>query len=449
MRLKSLVPLVASLVLLTGCASYGVVENVAVQSGGDTSQQYSLEDVKRDGGRSQKISLLLAFSGGGTRAAAMAYGVLLELRDTNFPASKGSGRFLDEVDAISSVSGGSFTSAYYGLHGDGIFDDYEEVFLRQNIQGSLIKGLFRPSFWFGSTGRTEQAVNLYEDKVFKNATFADMKKVDGPLIMINASDLGYGARFTFIQEYFDLLCSDISSYPIARAVTASSAVPVLFNPVVVKNYDDCKGKLPLWLSETGARAREGNDLVLDQLVDDLESFHRQEGREYIHFVDGGITDNLGLRAIIEIIELLGGPIAGLKRMNSKIPKRIVVVSVDAATNPPSEMDVSTKQPSTGEVLGAMSNIQLHRYNTDTLALMDKSLERWTSEASTPEHTVIPYFIRLGFPDLKDEKRLAIINAVPTSFSLTDEQVDVLIQAGRDLLRMNPEFQRLLTDINES
>ena len=84
--------------------------------------------------------------------------------------------------------------------------------------------------------------------MFHNKTFADMQRQDGPLILINASDLGYGVRFSFIQEYFNLLCSDIESYPVARAVTASSAVPVLFNPVVLENYAGCDQDKLEWLA---------------------------------------------------------------------------------------------------------------------------------------------------------------------------------------------------------
>lgn len=80
----------------------------------------------------------MSFSGGGTRAAAMAYGIMQELRDTNVMLKRGSTRLLDEVDTISAVSGGSFTAAYYGLHGDGMFDTYEDVFLRKNVEKPLV-----------------------------------------------------------------------------------------------------------------------------------------------------------------------------------------------------------------------------------------------------------------------------------------------------------------------
>ena len=59
--------------------------------------------------------ILLTFSGGGTRAAALAYGVLEELRDTTIFSNRKTIRLLDDVDNISAVSGGSFTAAYYGL----------------------------------------------------------------------------------------------------------------------------------------------------------------------------------------------------------------------------------------------------------------------------------------------------------------------------------------------
>ena len=83
-------------------------------------------------------------SGGGTRAAAFAYGVLEGLRDTPVVVRGRSERLLDEVDVISGVSGGSFPAAYYGLFGDRIFEEFEERFLERNVQRALILQALRP-----------------------------------------------------------------------------------------------------------------------------------------------------------------------------------------------------------------------------------------------------------------------------------------------------------------
>ncbi|HBH36239.1 MAG TPA: patatin, partial [Gammaproteobacteria bacterium] len=304
-----------AVLLLSGCASYGVIDNDEL-SGAPSGHSFA---VKNEAGKRSvgNIGLTLAFSGGGTRAAALAYGVMQELRDTTVEIDGRKRRLLDEVDTISSVSGGSFTSAYYGLYGDRIFDDYEKAFLRRNVEGSLIHGVLNPLHWFSSTGRTEMAIKYYEKQVFHNATFADMQRRGGPLILINASDLSYGVRFSFVQEYFNLLCSDISTYPVARAVTASSAVPLLFNPVVLENYRSCKREKPKWL--LAAKKRAANDPQLAEIVEGLESYYKEDKRQYAHFVDGGITDNLGLRAPYEIITVTGSMKSYLKKSGRKIP----------------------------------------------------------------------------------------------------------------------------------
>lgn len=431
------------LVFSAGCTSYGVIQNEPRKTTGySTEYNYSLHSAVPKMNESSENVLILSFSGGGTRAAAFAYGVLQELRDTTVTVKGKPARLLDQIDVISSVSGGSFTSAYYGLHGDETFDTFEDVFLRRNIEKQLIHGLFNPLEWFSKSGRTEMAVRYYEDEIFHDATFADLARKNGPLILINASDLGYGVRFSFVQEYFNLLCSDISSFPVARAVTASSAVPVLFNPVVVKNYSDCKSAgVPPWLKEAIEKSENNPRLAL--VTHGLDTYFKKKDREYVHLVDGGITDNLGLRAIYEVVEVTGGAQQFLDRYKRDVPDRIVVISVNASTDPEPEMDKSNRQPSLKETINAMSDVQLHRYNAATLSLIENSLKRWSEEVSTPEHQVEPHFIEVAFSAAEKPHERTFLNAIPTSFGLTDHQVDYLIEAGRKLLRDNPQFQQLV------
>src|SRR6218665_2238711 len=68
-------------------------------------------------GNNPHALVLLAFSGGGTRAAAFSYGVLEELRRTPIVVQGQTHRFLDEVDLMAGGSGGSFTAAGYARCG--------------------------------------------------------------------------------------------------------------------------------------------------------------------------------------------------------------------------------------------------------------------------------------------------------------------------------------------
>jgi NTE family protein len=264
---------------------------------------------KSPGLRSDELLLILAFSGGGTRAAAFAYGVLEELAATPVMLGGKSRRLLDEVDLISGVSGGSFTAAYYGLFGDRIFQDYEGGFLKRPVERDLVLQLFRPRNWVRLASpyfnRSQLAAEYYDEHLFHGATFADLEHGDGPEILINATDLSRGGRFAFNRFFFDPICSDLARYRVALAVTASSAVPVLLTPVTLENRaGECEYQEPplptVAAGETDAAAR------LRVVERSRTSYLDRTRRRFIHLMDGGISDNLGLRGLYERVLLDGG-----------------------------------------------------------------------------------------------------------------------------------------------
>ncbi len=430
-----------TLALLSGCASYGVIANKP-KPAERTGPAYSLK-TWAEFKKASDISFIISFSGGGTRAAAMAYGVLEELRDTNVVIDGKPRRLLDEVDHISSVSGGSFTAAYYGLNGDGIFDTFEDAFLRRDVEGHMTRSLFNPLHWFGRKGRTQRAIEYYQDILFHNATFADMINPDRPMIVINASDLAKGFRFSFIQGYFDLLCSDLSSYPVANAVAASSAVPVVMNPVVIENFAGCDGMQ--WPPAAAQLAKDDAEFAI--LYEGANSYKDKENRKFIHYVDGGITDNMGLRAMTDVMVASGGPSALLSALDRKAPNKIVFVSVNASTEQDSEMDKTAKQPSMLASMNAMTDVQLHRYNAATIDMVQQKLRTWAEKTSTPDNQITPYFINIGFEEVPQPQLKYFLNKIPTSFSLSSEQVDTLIATARELLRNDPTFKEFLGTVS--
>ncbi len=434
----------ALLFFLSGCASYGQISNLQVGDNRDAIEYSMRTAVTRK--QSQDVILVLAFSGGGSRAAALSYGVLQALRDSHILVDGKPRRVLDEVDVISSVSGGSFTAAYYGLNGDGIFEDFEDNFLRHDVGSDLIARLFNPGLWFSSSGRTEMAIRYYENRVFGAATFADLAARQGPVIIINATDMGQGVRFSFLQEYFDLICSDLSSFPVARAITASSAVPIVFNPVILQNHADCDTEGFERLQRVREQVTESPQL--SALVDGLSSYANKEERKFIHLVDGGLTDNLGLLALYELVELAGGITPFMQQVGGEAPSKIVVISVDAATRPQYEMELSNRVASIEDTVSAMTNTQVYSANVRTLDLMTKSVRRWASELGSEERVIEPYLVQIDFSQIPDESQRRFFNAIQAGFTLTKEEADELIRAGRELLMNNPEFERFLLEAHK-
>ncbi len=439
--------------LAGGCTSIGKIANEPVSQLPVGGERYSAHYHAQKQPTGDTL-MVLAFSGGGTRAAALSYGVLEELRDTRYTKNGKELRLLDEVDRISSVSGGSFTAAYYGLFGDQIFDDFKEVFLYKDVQGEISSRILGFIDLLGRAftpeSRTEVAIDYYDEHIFRGKTFADLQSANGPFILINSSDINSQSQFVFIQPQFDFLCSNLSDFKVARAVAASSAVPVLFPPILIERHDDCNYQEPAWLAAAEASAVQSGDQRNKEAVAALKFYLDKDNPPYVTLLDGGITDNLGLRTILHNVSLSGGVQEIYDRSYKKSPpKNLVVIVVNASTSTDTSIGDSTVLPSIGETLSVVTDIQLHLYNTETNALLKEQLRDWADMISTPDHPITSYFINLDVTDIKDEKERMYFNAIPTSFSLEQTQADTLIETSRRLLRQNPEYQKLLTELGAS
>ena len=427
--------------IMVGCASVFKPDNkplVIKKVNFDTEYREATAGKKGYG----DYRVLLSFSGGGTRAAAFSYGVMQELRDTYVGQNQVA--LLDEVDTISSVSGGSFTAAYYGVFGDKLFTDYEEDFLRQSVQGTLVRRLLSPTQWYRSIfsgfDRTEMAIDHYDKTIFKGATFGDIDLNKKPYIVINATDLSIGSRFEFTQPFFDLICSDLDTFPVARAVTASSAVPILFPSVVLKNYaSECD------LSDTPIGERLAISTYKSDrqkiLIDSLNTYRNQQKRPYIHLIDGGISDNLGLRMMIDRDDII------LKSQeqdaHAESSDSSLIIMVNAATNQESTIDETARKPSARSTISAINNIGISRYSFETIQLATQRIKEKSKKDNLNGNEREIYLVELNFESIETPSLKRYFNNLPTSLELSDEEIDSLIEAGRQLLRNSVEFQSFL------
>jgi NTE family protein len=416
----------------------------------------------KDPENSDHMLLFLTFSGGGTRAASLSYGVLEELRKTEVVIDGKKRLLLDEVDAISGVSGGSFTAGYYGLFGNRIFQDFETKFLKKNIQGALLLGVINPLNWpklfSGTFGRSDLSADYYDKHIFEGKSFSDMAARKGPVIVINATDMSYGTRIGFTQDSFDLICSDLSSYPVARAAAASSAVPMVLSPITLRNYaGTCGYKIP----ERFEEMLKGRTVSERQfyLANNLSVYLDSEKKRYIHLIDGGVADNLGLRALLDRVMMQGSVWESIKGTPLEKVRKVVLIVVNAETEPDKKWDRIERIPPFGAMASAYSSIAIERYNEETLALLKESVKSWADEIKTKrcQGGVVSsepgscgdinfYVIEVKFDALRDETERMYFKRLPTSFKLDPEQVEKLRDVAHRLLVQSEEFQRLLGDL---
>ncbi len=397
--------------------------------------------------------VIVTFSGGGTRAAALSYGVLKGLRDTTINYNGKQRSVLSEVDVISAVSGGSFTAAYYGLFGDRIFLDYEQRFLKHPIQTEFVfDWLLSPRHWGKLIShvftRTDLVIEYFDKQIFKDKKFADMRE-DMPLIIINSTDISAGNLFSFTPDSMRWICSDLASYPVGRAVVSSAAVPVLFSPITLKNFGGCH---PFEHQKNAVRS----SFYRDTLALGMYQYQDKKRYPYLHLVDGGIADNLGIRSILQMVTLYDNDLVNLlETHNVKSVDKVAIIVVNSSDDIPPRIAKTVQAPGLEETIGAVTTLQSRRYNVDTLDLLNEKAQQWEQQltakkcADSPTEECLPaeiYIIELNLKQLP--KTLADeASLYPTSLELPAEQVDTLIYAGQYLLEHSENFSRFVSALN--
>ncbi|WP_227498938.1 patatin-like phospholipase family protein [Marinobacter sp. ELB17] len=435
--------------LVTGCSTGVLNANLS-----ERSSQSRYDFKSRLPENDDRLFVVLAFSGGGTRAAALSYGVLDALRNERLVIDDQLTRLLDQVDVISAVSGGSYTAAYYGLFGDRLFEDFEERFLRRNwprTYGWMLANPFNmarlasPDF-----NRSDLMAEFLGKKIFDDKTFADLSLGQLPFVIINATDLNNALTFSFIQQQFDFLCSDLNSYPVANAVMASSTVPPAFAPVRLRNYPGCDTSNKSWVNEA---LNERNLLSRKFAVAQGLSRYLEPGHmPYLNLADGGITDNIGVRGSMM------SPIAhrgDVKRMAGAFTEtalekveKVLVILVSAQVSPPYPWSISGTEPGAYDTLQASFDATFNTLTTENISQARREFLAWGESINRRRPGKLPlnvYFTTLTFNQVEDPARREKYHGLPTA-ALDADEVDALIGLGGELLQQSEPFQEFLNDM---
>ncbi len=444
---------------VTGCRTMPV-RNVPLESY-DPDYGYRYRNIVPGENDSDSLLLILTFSGGGTRAAALSYGVLCVLRDTPIFWDGQKRSLLEETDVISSVSGGSLTAAYYGLFSDRIFQDFLERVLYRNIQGGLIRSLLSPGNFFRLLspfyGRTDLMADNFNHRIFDDKTYGDLlEKNSRPYVIINTTDMSRGSRIGFTQGLFDLFYSDLSAYPIGNAVAASAAFPGLLAPMTLINHPKPEAFTPpAWV--TPERPRPAS------IIPDDPMYYIEKGRPYIHVVDGGVSDNLGL---LPIIMGMDGHFSDDKIAMvapGKTPQKIIIITVNAAGSTEESWDLKAGLPGLLNTLLAAGTTPLGNFSQAQIGYMRQQIAYHNNlrEIKTEvekqaaaqgvainvpalETTDTEYhFVEVAFDQMPCREEKEQLSQIPTNFRLPRKEVDRICEAAKNILENNPDFRALL------
>jgi len=243
--------------------------------------------------------------------------LLLRIYDASAPEGISRCRYLSKVDAISSVSGGSLTAAYYTLSQDPsdparAADKSKPLWEPRTVkdvmslnytarwftEGFALRIWNWPRSWLTSYNRTDALAETFNcesplcwslvsfplayhvQRSQSSPTMLDYQ-CDQWHIGLRRSSAVWSAVYVTQEDFRDELGADINEYPLGFAVAASAAFPGVFNYLTLRNYD--------------------------------------EDSRYTHLFDGGSYDNLGLSVFKPII-----------LQNAKRYKQIIVISIDAS-----------------------------------------------------------------------------------------------------------------------
>ena len=417
-----------------GCSTaHYVVNEPLTETRLDTG--YAIRNLEAPG-NSDSMIVLVAFSGGGYRAAGLALAVMELLRDTPIVWEGHQRQLLDEVDFISSVSGGSLAAAWFALHRETFFETFEAQVLSFDLQTALTARILSPQgLWRQSSaryGRSELLQEILDERLFQGARFRDVPR-RRPMVFINATDIRYGERFEFSQDQFDPLCSDLETFPLSRAVAASMAVPLLFSPVTLWNHrESCSQLAPILpLQSQAAQSR------------------------YVHLADGGLADNTGVNAALEIISARGGLVgSAIAAGFSGVRKRVFIV-VNAQVNPIHVDDDSPDTPGLLRQLRSIVDVPIDRHAQSSLRALENATRQWSRELqSIPEQALRGAMRRdssfhvvevslMKAPAGPGKERLG---QIPTALRASPDDLVALRTFVRQTVRTDPQWQRLLQEL---
>lgn len=232
-------------------------------------------------------------------------------------------------------------------------------------------------------------------------------------------------------------------------MAASTALPLYLTPVNLKNYStEQAGAEPEWIQPILDDPASSTRL---RFVASQARSYTDGHRHFIHLVDGGFSDYLGLRGAIDRV-IAREQSTQVPSVPWKLPRRVALIVVDADRDVDYGWDSKEHALGFGALLGSVGQVTVSHYSFETIELFREVMAHLSRERTGPGDSqplqITTYVIELHFNQLPDESDRRFFNAVPTSLQLPSKTVDRLRQLAARQLADNVEFRRLVSDLRD-
>jgi NTE family protein len=299
---------------------------------------------------------------------------------------------------------------------------------------------------------------IYDELLFQGADYGELAELGRPFLAVQATDFANEEPFVFGQDTFDWICSDITTLPIARAVAASNGFPILFSPISLHNYahdEENACKRPEWVNRYLAIEDELSRRRHLALL--ASSYLDKRDEAYVHLLDGGVSDNLALRGLIQMMAPTAEENAIDHESLNKL-RHVLIVSVDGQAEPDRALSEVPYLDSVFRVVGAVTSTAIDRYGFETLIHareMTRRLAQGLARRDCPAADIdLPkscriiddHFAHVSLADLADDERRRALAAIPTGLTIEDADVDALVEAGRDAVLCDGDMRNFFLSL---
>jgi NTE family protein len=200
---------------------------------------------------------------------------------------------------------------------------------------------------------------------------------------------------------------------------------------------------------------------------EVRSYSNQTERLYIHLLDGGLADNLGVRGFLEAVIKRDSVLQTMQDYHLHKLRKVILIVVNASVARDYQIGAREDAPGTVKTLRSAIRVPINRYSFETVEIFRDHMQKWHKEISQLRRASIRkkeglesdgglnssvpevdfHIIEINFNALQDATERQYFNSLPTNFKLPRGAANRLREVAGKLLRESPDWKAVLQEFH--